>query len=167
MLSLPLRSISFSNGSGIRIAKGMSLRISSATLVGSLSAYGADIKKSIFDDAFPTVLLIGLVGSLQLCTSRVTTAVSFSALTRRFVAFFTESGSSLKSISRSTGRSRLSNLCSCLASLESGSATAMVGPDLYSVSTIDVKSDVSWILHVDNLPLLLREELLIPGKWSE
>ena len=40
---------------------------------------------------------------------------------------------------------------------------AMVGPDLYSVSTIDVKSDVSWILHVDNFPLLLREAFLMPG----
>ena len=41
---------------------------------------------------------------------------------------------------------------------------AMVGPDLYSVSTIDVKSDVSWTLHVDNFPLLLREAFLMPGK---
>ncbi len=106
---------------------------------------------------------MGLVGSLQLCTSRVTTAVFFSAFTHRFMAFLTESESSLKSICRS----RLSSLCSCLASLESGSATAMVGPDLYSVSTIDVKSDVSWILHVDSLPLLLRGEIFIPGKWSE
>ena len=125
------------------------------------------MRKSTFDDVFPTVLLIGLVGSLQLCTSRVTTAVSFSAFTRRFMTFLTESGNSLKSISSSTGRSRLSNLCSCLASLENGSATDMVGPDLYSVSTIDVKSDVSWIRHVDSLPLLLREEAFIPGKWSE
>ena len=37
-------------------------------------------------------------------------------------------------------------------------------PDLYSVSTIDVRSDVSWIRHVDSFPLLLREVFLIPGK---
>ncbi len=113
------------------------------------------------------MLLIGLEGSLQLYTSRVITAVSFSAFTRRFIALLTESGSSRNSISSSTGRSKLSSLCSCLANLESGSATAMVGLDLYSVPTMDVKSDVSWILHVDSLPLLLREELFIPGKWSE
>ena len=112
------------------IAKGTFLRIISATLMGSLSAYGADIRKSTFADVAPMVLLIGFVGSLHFCTIRVTTAVSFSALTRRFVAFLIETGSSLKSISSSTGRSRLSSLCSCLASLDRGSAMDMVGPDL-------------------------------------
>jgi hypothetical protein len=29
---------------------------------------------------------------------------------------------------------------------------------------IDVKSDVSWILHDDDFPLLLREAFLMPGK---
>ena len=112
------------------IAKGVSLRIISATLRGSLSAYGADMRKSTLADVDPIVLLMGFVGSLQFCTSRVTTAVSFSAFTRMLIALFTVSGSSRKSISSRTGRSRLSSLCSCLASLESGSATDMVGPDL-------------------------------------
>ena len=41
---------------------------------------------------------------------------------------------------------------------------AIVGPDLYSVVTILVRSEVSWSFHVDNLPLLLSDVLLIPGR---
>jgi hypothetical protein len=36
-----------------------------------LSAYGADIKKSILSDTESTVLLIGLEGLLHLCTMGV------------------------------------------------------------------------------------------------
>ena len=64
MLVLPVLSISFINDSGSSTAKGMSFLISSATFGGSLSAYGADIKKSILSDIEPTVLLIGLEGFL-------------------------------------------------------------------------------------------------------
>ena len=82
MLVLPVLSISFSNDNGSNTAKGMSFLISSATFSGSLSAYGADIKKSILSEIEPTVLLIGLEGFLHRCTMRVATTVSFSALTR-------------------------------------------------------------------------------------
>jgi hypothetical protein len=44
---------------------------------------------------------------------------------------------------------------------------AIVGPDLYSVSTIAVKSDVSWILHAEIFPMLLREAFSMPCEWSE
>jgi len=82
MLVLPVLSISFNNDNGSRTANGTSFRISSATFNGSLSAYGADIKKSILSEIVPTVLLIGLEGFLHRCTMRVATIVSFSALTR-------------------------------------------------------------------------------------
>jgi hypothetical protein len=59
-LVLPVLSISFNNDNGSKIANGTSFRISSATFNGSLSAYGADIKKSILSETDPTVLLIGL-----------------------------------------------------------------------------------------------------------
>ena len=41
---------------------------------------------------------------------------------------------------------------------------AIVGPDLYSVVTVLVKSEVSWSFQVDSLPLLLSDVLLIPGR---
>ena len=71
MLVLPVLSISFINDNGSKTAKGMSFLISSATFGGSLSAYGADIKKSILSDTESTELLIGLEGFLQLCTMGV------------------------------------------------------------------------------------------------
>ena len=77
MLVLPVLSISFINGNGSSTAKGMSFLISSATFGGSLSAYGADIKKSILSEIEPTVLLIGLEGFLHSCTMRVATIVYF------------------------------------------------------------------------------------------
>ena len=43
----------------------------------------------------------------------------------------------------------------------------MVGPDLYSVVTILVRSEVSCSFQVESLPLLLREVLLIPGRLSK
>ena len=58
MLVLPVLLISFNNDNGSKTAKGISFLISSATFGGSLSAYGADIKKSILSDTEPTVLLI-------------------------------------------------------------------------------------------------------------
>ncbi len=51
--------------------QGISFLISSATFGGSLSAYCADIKKSILSDTEPTVLLIELEGFLHLCTMSV------------------------------------------------------------------------------------------------
>jgi hypothetical protein len=66
ILFLPVRSISLSRGRGISIAKGTFLRIISATLMGSLSAYGADIRKSTFADVVPMVLLIGFVSFSKL-----------------------------------------------------------------------------------------------------
>ncbi len=54
MLVLPVLSISFSNDNGSNTAKGMSFLISSATFSGNLSAYGADIKKSILSEIEPT-----------------------------------------------------------------------------------------------------------------
>ena len=63
-LVLPVLSISFINDNGSNAAKGMSFLISSATFIGSLSAYGAVIKKSILSDNEPTVLLVGLEGFL-------------------------------------------------------------------------------------------------------
>jgi len=161
---LPVLSISFSNGKGMRAAKGTFFLMSSATLRGSLSAYVAVMRKSILSVSDPIVLLMGLVGSRHLCTILVATRVSFSAFTRMFLALLTETGSSFNSICNSTGRSKLSTLCSCLAKCDKGSATVMVGPDLYRVSTIEVRSEVSCILHVESLPLLLNEEDLIPGK---
>ena len=50
MLVLPVFLISFNNDNGSKTAKG--------TFGGSLSAYGADIKKSILSDTESTVLLI-------------------------------------------------------------------------------------------------------------
>ena len=109
MLVLPVLSISFINDNGSSTAKGMSFLISSATFGGSLSAYGADIKKSILSEIEPTVLLIGLEGFLHRCTIRVATVVSFSALTRMLSALRTDEGSSFRSISNISGRSRLSS----------------------------------------------------------
>ena len=71
MLVLPVLLISFNNDNGSKTAKGISFLISSATFGGSLSAYGADIKKSILSDTESTVLLIGLEGFLHLCTMGV------------------------------------------------------------------------------------------------
>ncbi len=65
MLVLPVLSISFINDNGSNTAKGMSFLMSSATFGGSLSAYGADIKKSILSVIEPTVLLIELEGFLH------------------------------------------------------------------------------------------------------
>ena len=58
MLVLPVLLISFHNDNGSKTAKGISFLIGSATFGGSLSAYVADIKKSILPDTEPTVLLI-------------------------------------------------------------------------------------------------------------
>ena len=71
MLVLPVLLISFNNDNGSKTAKGIYFLISSATFGGSLSAYGADIKKSILSDNESTVLLIGLEGFLHLCTMGV------------------------------------------------------------------------------------------------
>ena len=71
MLVLPVLLISFNNDNGSKTAKGISFLISSAIFGGSLSAYGADIKKSILSDTESTVLLIGLEGVLHLCTMGV------------------------------------------------------------------------------------------------
>ena len=72
ILVLPVLSISLINDNGSKTAKGMSFLISSATFGGSLSAYGADIKKSILSDTESTVVLIGLECFLHLCTMGVT-----------------------------------------------------------------------------------------------
>ncbi len=95
------------------------------------------------------------------------TIVSFFAFRRMLSALRTVGGSSFKSISSISGRSRLSSWFACRASLDKGSAMVIVGPDLYSGFTIAVRSDVSWILHVDNIPLLLREAFFMSSKWSE
>ncbi len=58
-------SMSLSNDNGSKTAKGTFFLISSATFNGNLSAYGADIKKSILSDKDPTVLLMGLEGFLE------------------------------------------------------------------------------------------------------
>ena len=71
MLVLPVLLFSFNNDNGSKIAKETSFLISLATFSGSLSACGADIKKSILSDTEPTVLLIGLEGFLHLCTMGV------------------------------------------------------------------------------------------------
>ena len=60
MLVLPVLSISFDNDNGSKAANGKSFRMSSATINGSLSAYGADIKKSMLSDIDPIVLSIVL-----------------------------------------------------------------------------------------------------------
>ena len=110
MLVLPVLSISFINDNGSSTAKGMFFLISSATFGGNLSAYGAEIKKSILSEIEPTVLLIGLEGFLHRCTMRVATiVVSFSALTLMLSALSTDEGSSFRSISSMSGRSRLSS----------------------------------------------------------
>ena len=109
ILVLPVLSISFNNESGSRTANGTFFLMSSATFSGSLSAYGADIKKSNLSVMEPTVLLIGLEGFLHRCTMRVATIVSFSALTRMLSALRTDEGSSFRSISSISGRSRLSS----------------------------------------------------------
>jgi hypothetical protein len=48
MVILPILSISLSNGSGTSMAKGMSCLMYSATFSGSLSAYGAEMRRSNF-----------------------------------------------------------------------------------------------------------------------
>ena len=60
MLVLPVLSISFNNDNGSKTANGKSFWMSSATINGSLSAYGADIKKSILSDIDPIALPIEL-----------------------------------------------------------------------------------------------------------
>ena len=110
------------------------------------------------------VFEMGLLSVLHRCTILVATLVSFSALTQKRSSFLMSSGSSDRRISRSKGRSRLSTLCSWRLSRDKGSAMAIVGPDLYSVVTVLVRSDVSCSFHVDNLPLLLSDVLLIPGR---
>ncbi len=107
----PVLSISLRRERGTSIAKGTSCRMYSATLRGSLSAYGAKIRKSVLPES-PTVFEIGLLRVRHCWTIRVTTLVSFSAFTRKCSNFLISSGSSVKSISRRRGRSRLSTLCS-------------------------------------------------------
>ncbi len=104
------------------------------------------------------VLLIGLVGSRHLCTILVTTGVSLSAFTRMFLAFLIDVDWAVLSITYVRAREGQSCLLSVLALLD------VVGPDLYRVSTMEVRSEVSCILHVKSLPLLLNEEDFIPGK---
>ena len=107
MLVLPVLLISFNNDNGSKTAKGISFLISSAIFGGSLSAYGADIKKSILSDNESTVLLIGgFPPSLYYGCSPI---VSFSALTRMLSALRTDEGSSFRSISSISGRPRLSS----------------------------------------------------------
>ena len=98
---------------------------------------------------------------------RVTTLVSFSAFTRKFLSFHISSGSSAKSISRRRGRSRLSTLCSSRLRRDSGSAIAIVGPDLYSVVTMLSRSEVSCSFHVESLPLLLSEVQVHMSKFKD
>ncbi len=109
MLVLPVLSISFNNDNGSKTANGKSFRMSSATINGSLSAYGADIKKSILSDMIdPIVLSIGSeVSPIVSYTSD--TIVSFLAFTRMLSALSTVGESSFKSISCISGRSRLSS----------------------------------------------------------
>ncbi len=136
--------------------------MSSATFSGSLSAYGADIKKSNLSVMEPTVLLIGLEGFLHRCTMRVATIVSFSALTRMFSALRTDEGNSFRSISSS-----LDYLAGVLALQDVTKGllwtwlvqTCIVFPLLTSNLTFH-----GMILHVDNFPLLLREAFLMPGR---
>jgi hypothetical protein len=66
MLVLPVLSISFNNDNGSKTANGKSFRMSSATINGSLSAYGADIKKSIFlSDIDPILLEVSSIVALH------------------------------------------------------------------------------------------------------
>ena len=162
MLVLPVLLISFNNDNGSKTANGKSFRMSSATINGSLSAYEADIKKSILSDIDPILLEVSSIVALYEWHYRL-----LFAFTRMLSALRTVEGSSFKSISSISGSSKLSSWFACRASLDKGSALAIVGPDLYSVFTIAVRSDVSWILHVDNIPLLLREAFFMPSKWSE
>jgi hypothetical protein len=69
---------------------------------------------------------MGLVGVRHSWTMRVTTYVSFSALTRILSAILMDGGSSLRSICSRTGRSRFSTRSSCLASRDKGFVIAMV-----------------------------------------
>jgi len=162
MLVLPVLSISFNNDNGSKTANGKSFRMSSATINGSLSAYGADIKKSILSDIDPILLEVSSIVALYEWHYRL----PFS-FTRMLSALRTVGGSSFKSISSISGRSRLSSWFACLASLDNGSAMVIVGPDFYNVSTIAVNSNVSWILHAEIFPMLLREAFFMPCEWSE
>ncbi len=48
-------------------------------------------------------------------------------------------------------------MISCRASLDNESIMTIVGLDLYSASTITVRYDVSWIIHVDKqLPFVAK-----------
>ena len=132
MLVLPVLSISFNNDNGSKTANGKSFRMSSATINGSLSAYGADIKKSILPDIDPIVLSIGLEVSSIVALYEWHYRLLF-AFTRMLSALRTVDGSSFKSICSISGSSRLSSWFACRASLDKGSALAIVGPDLYSV----------------------------------
>ena len=65
MVVLPILSISFSSGRGTSMANGMSCLMYSATFSGSLSAYGAEMRRSNFSVVGPTVFEMGLVGVLH------------------------------------------------------------------------------------------------------
>jgi hypothetical protein len=99
----PVLLISLRKERGTSIAKGTSFRM--------YSAYGAAIRKSVPSES-PTVFEMGLPRVRQRWTIRVATLVSFSALTRKCSSCLIYSDSSVKSISRRSGRSRLSTLCS-------------------------------------------------------
>ena len=97
--------------------------------------------------------------------------VSFSAVTRMLCAFLIESGRRCNNSVKRAGSSNRWN-CSPRGIRERGSANPLYGPGprycpaLYRVCTIPVKSEVSWILHVESLPLLLRLPTYVDGAWS-
>ena len=62
MLVLLILSISFSSGSGTSMANGVFCLMYSATFNGSLSAYGAEMRRSNFSVVGLTVYEMGLVG---------------------------------------------------------------------------------------------------------
>jgi hypothetical protein len=62
MLVLRILSISFSSGSDTSMANGVSCLMYSATFNGSLSAYGAEMRRSNFSVVGLTVYEMGLVG---------------------------------------------------------------------------------------------------------
>ena len=167
MLPSGLRSISLSKLTGTNATNDIFILIRFATFVVILSINGAVIRKSYLPGASPLVFIIGLVGARHFWVMRVATKVSFSAFTRRCLASRIELGKRLSKTSMRSGKSKLLSLSSLRARRLKGSAVLMTAPFFHIVSTMELRSATSWILHVDRAPLLLREASFTAGRWSE
>ncbi len=155
----------------MRTANFFLYRISCATLCVTFSANGAAMRKSKSSLLSDRTLEIGFLGTCHRWNILVARWVSFSAVTRMLCAFLIESRRRCNNSVKRAGSSNRWN-CSPQGMRERGSANPPYGPGprycpaLYRVCTIPVRSEVSWILHVESLPLLLRFPTYVDGAWS-